>query len=144
MCIKSQQKGSTHLNFLYHLFAKGADLCGDANGDVFCSAVLAAHAIKNTGSLLGAAAQVRLTQGNERSASVVDEATLILKAWIFFGIFEKHCRAQCDFSCWICTDNDQRSNRICALTQNLTRKKALRGPFSYSSFRPPFFSENLS
>lgn len=30
------------------------------------------------------------------------------------------------------------------LTQNLTRKNALWGPFSYSSFRPPFFSENLS
>lgn len=30
------------------------------------------------------------------------------------------------------------------LTQNLTRKKALCGPFSKSSFRPPFFSGNLS
>lgn len=30
------------------------------------------------------------------------------------------------------------------LTQNLTRKKAEVGPLSYSSFRPPFFSGNLS
>lgn len=56
------KKGWTHLNFLYHLFAKGADLRRDANGDVFCSAVLAAHAIENTGALLSIAAQVRLTQ----------------------------------------------------------------------------------
>lgn len=31
-----------------------------------------------------------------------------------------------------------------SLTQNLTRKKALAGPLSKSSFRPPFFSGNLS
>lgn len=59
-------KGSTHLNFLDHLFAKGADLRRDTNGDVFCSAVLAAHAIENTGALLGVTAQVRLTQGQRQ------------------------------------------------------------------------------
>lgn len=62
LCIKSQQKGWTHLHFLYHLFAKGADLGRDADGDVFCSTVLAAHTIENIGALLCVAAQVRLRQ----------------------------------------------------------------------------------
>lgn len=72
MCIKIQ-KDSTYLNFLYHLFAKGADLCRDANGDVFCSAVLAAHAIKNTGALLSVPAQVRLTSATTDLDEFVDK-----------------------------------------------------------------------
>lgn len=51
---------SSHLNFLYHLFAKGADLCRDTDGDVFCSTVLAANTIEHTWTLLNVAAQIRL------------------------------------------------------------------------------------
>lgn len=70
---KHNKKDSTDLNFLYHLFAKGADLCRDANGDVFCSAVLAAHAIENTGALLSVAAQVRLTSATTDLDQFVDK-----------------------------------------------------------------------
>lgn len=39
---------------------------------------------------------------------------------------------------------DWKEDFIKGLTQNFTRKKALEGPRSKSSFSPPFFSGNLS
>ena len=50
----------SHLNLLHHLFTKGADLCRDADSDVFCSAVLTAHTVESTRTLLDVTAQVRL------------------------------------------------------------------------------------
>lgn len=58
---------TSHLNFLDHLFSKGADLCRDTDGDVFCSAVLAAHAVEHTRTFLDVAAQVGLKNKKKRT-----------------------------------------------------------------------------
>ena len=42
------------------------------------------------------------------------------------------------------SDKSDWSNSKVLLTQNFTRKKAFWGPFPNSSFKPPFFSGNLS
>ena len=61
--VLGEKKKSSHLNLLYNLFAKGADLRRDTDGDVLCSAVLAAHSIEHARTLLNVAAQVRLKKG---------------------------------------------------------------------------------
>lgn len=64
--MRIDKKGSySHLNLLYHLFAKGADLRWDTDGDVLRSAVLAAHAVEHTRTLLNVTAQVRLKQAQK-------------------------------------------------------------------------------
>lgn len=54
------RKVQSHLNLLHNLFPKRADLCGDADGNVFSSTVLAAHSVENTRALLKVDAQICL------------------------------------------------------------------------------------
>ena len=71
--------------------------------------------------------------------AILQVHTNVLSVWVHGPCAGPHSRTGLDHS-----DKNHRNHSNVLLTQNFTRKKAFWGPFPNSSFKPPFFSGNLS
>lgn len=61
----------THLHFLHHLLAEGADLGGAGDGHVLRALVLAAHAVEARRLLRRVVVQIRLTGKQEKKNHMI-------------------------------------------------------------------------
>ncbi len=150
LALFSQLKADlTDLHFFHHLLPERADFGWDGDGHVLRAAVLTADSVEGARSILNAAVvQIRLREKNKLSTvvQVMQQATRFKLHNLRNNSYNSITRQvqyvskyhQSAFL-WRFT-----SHKWHAHTQNLTRKKAFWGPFSYSSLSPPVFSGNLS